>query len=336
MNQYKTAVVGLNMGLAHAYAYRASERSELTYVVDLDEAKAAKVAQELGCRYATDWTEILDEIDAVSLCTPHHLHASQALTAIAAGKHVILEKPLANSEEECLEVTRAAEEKGVTLMLAYVVRYMPAIQKLKEAIESGRYGTPIHAECWVLGYLPPMPPQSWFSKKKTLGGGVLFSHGCHYIDILLWLLGNPRRVVSLGTRVGTEWLEGEGTAHSTIEFENGALGHLNCSWGTRMAEPPARFHIYTTNALLVVSNDMWTLEAVTEAGRETLYAHPESEKSQPEASVKYEIEHFLECVSSGKPPETDGHEAMKSHRTIWSMYGENSMTDILEKGGEDV
>ena len=115
MDKIRTAVVGLNMGLAHAHAYTMSERSELTYVVDLDEEKAAKLASELGCKHATDWTEILDEVDAISLCTPHHLHGPQALQAIKAGKHVIIEKPLANSEEECLELIRAADEHDVKL-----------------------------------------------------------------------------------------------------------------------------------------------------------------------------------------------------------------------------
>ncbi len=326
MSKIRTAVVGLNMGLAHAHAYKLAERAELTYVVDLDEAKAAKLAEELGCKYATDWTAILDEIDAVSLCTPHHLHAPQALQAIAAGKHVLIEKPLANSEEECLELIKAAQSNNVKLMLAFVVRYLPAVRKLKEVIDSGRYGTPIHAESWVLGLLPPMPPTSWFSRKETLGGGVLFSHGCHYIDILLWLFGEPNRVQSMGTRVGTEWLEGEGTAHSTIEFKSGMLGHLVCSWGTKVAEPPARYHIHTTDALIILSNDMWKVEVVTKEGRETLYERPADVKPVPGGNVLYEVNHFLDSIANDTAPETDGHDAMNSHRTIWAMYESEGVT----------
>src|SRR5690625_6565241 len=120
MSRIRTAVVGLNLGHKHANAYHRAERADLRWVVDLDEEKAAKVAEELGCGYTTDWTSILDDVDAVSLCTPHHLHAPQALEAIAAGKHVLLEKPLANTEEDCFNVIQAAENKGVTLMLAYI------------------------------------------------------------------------------------------------------------------------------------------------------------------------------------------------------------------------
>jgi predicted dehydrogenase len=166
-----------------------------------------------------------------------------------------------------------------------------------------------------------MPPTSWFSRKETLGGGVLFSHGCHYIDILLWLLGKPKRVQSMGTRVGTDWLEGEGTAHSTIEFESGALGHLVSSWGTKVAAPPAKFQIHTTQAVISLSNDMWSVEVITkEGGRETLYERPEHIKPVPGGNVLYEVNHFLDSIANDTTPETDGNDAMISHRTIWAMY----------------
>ncbi|WJH33477.1 Gfo/Idh/MocA family oxidoreductase [Paenibacillus sp. CC-CFT747] len=206
MNKIRTAVVGLNMGLQHAYAYAASEKADLRWVVDLDEEKAARVAEELHCGYTTDWTKILDDVDAVSLATPHHLHASQSLQAIAAGKHVLLEKPLANTEAECLEIIKAAEEKGTVFMMAYIVRFLPAVKRLKELLDSGEFGRPINANCWIEAYLPPMPG-TWFSRKDQLGGGVMFSHGCHYIDLLIWLLGNPVDVAFMGTRAGTEWME---------------------------------------------------------------------------------------------------------------------------------
>src|SRR5690606_36714881 len=103
-------------------------------------------------------------------------------------------------------------------MIAYVVRYRPAIRQLKALLDSGEYGTPISVQGWVRARLDPMPPDSWFSSIDTLGGGVLFSHGCHSIDILLYLFGDPTDVVHLGTRDGTEWLEGEGTSHAILCF----------------------------------------------------------------------------------------------------------------------
>ncbi|WP_218094862.1 Gfo/Idh/MocA family protein [Paenibacillus solanacearum] len=319
MSKIRTAVVGLNMGLEHAHAYKLAERSELRWVVDLDEERAAKVAEELGCSYTTDWTSILDDVDAVSLCTPHHLHAPQALQAIAAGKHVLLEKPLANSEQDCMNVIRAAEAKNVTLMLAFVVRFLPAIRKLKEAVDSGQYGRPVSAQGWVEAYLNPVPG-TWFASKEKLGGGVLFSHGCHYIDILLYLLGEPARVSHFGTRVGTEWMEGEGTSHGIIEFKSGALAHLVSSWGMKYKKTPAKFQLHMTEGMLELDNSMWKVLAVSKSGTETLYERPKEYPVRPGQNVLFEIEHFLESIATGRRPETDGHEILKSHRTIWAMY----------------
>ncbi len=324
MKKVRTAVVGLNMGLAHAHAYARAQHSELKYVVDLDEEKAAKTADELGCKYATDWESILDEIDAVSICTPHHLHYPQAMKAISEGKHVLVEKPLANSEQECLELIEAADENNVKLMVAYVVRYLPAVRKLKEAIDSGKYGEPIHAQGWVNAFLPPMP-NTWFARKETLGGGVLFSHGCHYIDILVWLFGEPKEVFQLGTRNGTDWLEGEGTSHSTIKFANGVLGSLSCSWGTKIGRPPAKYQIHMTEGLLILSNNMWEVEAITSEGSEILYKPSPDAEQWPGRNVSYEIDHFLDSIVYDKTPETDGRDAMLSHRVIWSMYESKGM-----------
>jgi predicted dehydrogenase len=307
------------MGLAHAYAYKMAERSELRWVCDLDEEKAAKVAAELGCNYTTDWTKIIDDIDAVTLATPHHLHAPMSLTAIAAGKHVLLEKPLANSEAECLQVIQAAEQNNITLMLAFVVRFLPAIRKLKEAVDSGKYGVPISAQSWVEAYLKPAPG-TWFASKERLGGGSLFSHGCHYIDILLYLLGDPAKVSHVGTRVGTDWMEGEGTSHGIIEFKSGAIAHQVTSWGMRYKKTPARFQIHMTEGFLELDNSMWTVTAISKDGTETLYQRPEEYPNRPGQNVLFEIEHFLECIATGQRPETDGHEILRSHRTIWAMY----------------
>lgn len=313
----RTAVVGLQMGLAHAKAYAAVDNAELAYVVDLDADLAERVAQELGSRAATDWESIIDEVDAISFATPHHLHHPQAMKAVAAGKHVLMEKPLANSEEQCLELIKAAEDNDVRLMIAFVVRYLPSIRRLKALLDSGDYGVPISAQGWVRGFLEPRPADSWFSSKATLGGGVLFSHGCHYIDILIYLFGDPVQVAHVGTRNGTDWLEGEGTSHAILRFGNGVIGSLMSSWGIVAPRCPARYQIHTTTGVLQLNNDMWTIEWTTPDGNtEVLYERPED--AVP--NVQYEIEHFLASIESGQTPETDGVDALRSHRAIWEMY----------------
>lgn len=324
MGAIRTAVVGLNLGMGHVRAFKALEQADLRWGVDLDEEKAAKAAEEYGCNYTTDWTSILDDVDAVSICTPHHLHFPQTLQAIRAGKHVLLEKPFANTEAECLELIEAADAHNVKLMLAYVVRYMPHMRRLKEALDSGRYGVPFSAQCWVEAYLQPRP-DSWLSKKDKLGGGVLFSHGCHYVDALMWLLGTPKQVTAMGTRAGTEWMESEGTSHALMQFESGALSHIVTSWGMKYRDTPAKYQIHTPTAAFIVKGEQ--VDVITEEGRHTLY--DPSETKQPNIFLP-EIEHFLDCIATGRKPETDGRDSLKSLRAIWRMYEEQERFGLGE------
>jgi predicted dehydrogenase len=191
---------------------------------------------------------------------------------------------------------------------------------LKQALDGGEYGKTINANCWIEGCLRPRPGE-WFSKKEQLGGGVLFSHGCHYVDMLLWLLGRPVRVAGLGTRNGTEWMEGEGTSHALMEFESGALAHLISSWGLPFKDTPALLHVHTEKACFVLAGRK--LDVIDENGRKTLY---EAGATIPYDLVLGEIEHFLDCIQTGRRPLTDGHEAMKSHRVIWTIYGQNGVS----------
>jgi predicted dehydrogenase len=319
MSKIRAAVVGLGKGLTHAEAFHLSEHAELCWVVDLDENKAKEAAKQYNCNYSTDWLSVLDDVDAVSLCTPHHLHGPQALHAIRAGKHVILDKPLANSEAECLELIRTADEKGVTLMVGYILRFLPAVRKLKEIVDSGKFGQPINLSLWAKIYWPPAP-DAWFSSKKMLGGGVLFAQGCHYMDIIIWLMGYPVQLNGLGTRNGTDWLEGEGTSHSIMRFSNGALGHLLMSWGMKYKETSRKLEINTTDALLSLDPKMEKIEAITQNGREVLF--DASKLPPPTCKAQDEIGHFLDCIRHGWKPETDGRESIQSLKAIWSTYAQ--------------
>lgn len=313
----RTAVVGLKMGRAHAHAYKEAERSDLRWVVDIDEERAATVASEVGCQYTTDYESILDDIDAISVCLPHHLHAPVSLKALEAGKHVLVEKPMANTEAECLAMIDAADRQGVKLMVAFPLRYREAYVALKEAVDSGEYGDVIVANGFVHGRLTPAPG-TWFSRKDQLGGGVLFSHGCHDLDIMIWLLGMPLQAYSVSTRVGTEWMEGEGTSQCVMEFEGGALGNLSVSWGLPFKDQRSRIQVHTTKAMLAVTGSKLIIR--DQDGERALYEPPAGSERTPGTGVIGEIEHFLDCIIEDKEPLTNGHEAMKSLRVVWDLY----------------
>lgn len=315
----RTAVVGLRMGRAHAHAYKELEQTDLRWVVDIDEPWAEKVAAEVGCEWTTDFEHILDDVDAVSICLPHHLHAPFAIKAMEAGKHVLVEKPLANTEEQCLAMIGAAEKHNVKLMVGLPLRYWPEYRALKEAVDSGEYGDVICVNGYVHTRLEPRPG-SWFARKDQLGGGVLFSHGCHDVDYLIWLFGQPRRASFLGTRVGTGWMEGEGTAQCIFSFDEDVLASLSVSWGTPFRAGVGRIQVHTTRALLRIAGKR--LLVLDEAGERSLYEPPPARS--PGQPVIDEVEHFVSCVLEDKQPLTDARESLKSLRVIWSLYERGS------------
>lgn len=324
MANIRTMVIGARKGYEHALAYHLSDKAELVWIADLDEERGAKAAADFGCGYTADWRKALADVDAVSIATPHHLHAPMALEAIAAGKHVLVEKPLATTEEDGLRLIRAAEDQGVVLMVGYNLRFRPEVQRLKEAIEREEYGKPFSAQCWTEVSLRPKEG-SWLTRKETLGGGVLFSHGCHYIDLLQWLLGQPVQAAGVGTRLGTEWLEGEGTHHSILKFAGGAIAHLTTSWGMAYRSTPAILQVHTPQACLILSGRK--LEAVAAGGRKTLLETPVEGKIDD--SVIGEVDHFLDCIRSGRTPSMDGREGLRSLRLVWSIYEQESRLERL-------
>ena len=112
----------------------------------------------------------------------------------------------------------------------------------------------------------------WAARRDQLGGGVLFSHGCHYIDLIQWYLDAlPVKVAMVGTRRGTDWLEGEGTAHAVLEFPDGVLASYDCSWGMRHTVLNG-IHIHCPEALLV--SNYTTIEVVRGREREEVFPPP--------------------------------------------------------------
>lgn len=316
MDKIRLGLIGCG-GMAKAHARRlssVSDRATVAATVDVEEAKAMEVAEHFpGAIVATDYREILDSVDAVLLVLPHHLHHPIAMDCLRAGKHVLLEKPMANSERECLELMDAAKEADRILMIAYCMRFDPLVVKMKELIDQKTYGDVFQVSIWT-EQLTQFPPGHWATTAETLGGGQLFSHGCHYIDILLWYLGEPIQGTHFGTNHGTPWMEREGTSNVSIEFEGGKLGYHFGTWGARGSRLRYSFHAHCTEGMI---------EADITKGR--LLAHVKGEEhllleSEPGKHTEKEMVHFLDCIESGSQPLTDGAGSLQGLRVIWRLY----------------
>jgi predicted dehydrogenase len=293
------------------------DRLVVAATADVVLERAERAAQAVGAeRAVTDYRELLDDVDAALIALPHHLHYEAGMACLEAGAHVLMEKPLALDETQCLALIHAAQEREQTLMVAYCMRFHPLVVRFKELLDRHAYGDVFHISIWTEQHTQ-RPPDHWISSAATLGGGQLFSHGCHYIDLLLWFLGRPVRGVHVGTNYGTPWMEREGTSNVTIEFESGALGYHMGTWGAKGTRHGYNLQAHCTEGML---------EADISAGK--LYAHVGREAKllfelgqAPDLKHTYlEMAHFYQCVRSNSTPLTDGPGSLQGLRVIWRLY----------------
>ena len=330
MSRIKLGVIGCG-GMSGAHLRRfhqLQDRLELSAAVDIERDRAERVTEDFpGIQVATDYRDILGDVDAVLLALPHHLHHPVARACLEAGKHVLLEKPMANSEEECLDLITASKKADRVLMIAYCMRFHPLVTRMKELLDEKTYGDVFQISIWT-EQLTRYPSDHWASWATTLGGGQLFSHGCHYIDLLLWYLGNPIQGTHLGTNFGTDWMEREGTSNVTIKFEDGRLGYHFGTWGARGTRLKYSFHAHCTGGMLEadIANGKLFLHSgkTRETAGESLDGRTgdgelliESDSSK---HTENEMVHFLDCIETGRHPLTDGQGSLQGLRVIWRLY----------------
>lgn len=313
----RLALVGCG-GMARSHRDRfgpLADRMRVAATVDLDFDRARLFAESLGADVATDrLEEALPLCDAVLLAIPHHLHHPIGMACLRAGKHVLIEKPLANSESECTELIQEAERRALTLMVGYCMRYHPLTLALKGAMDSGACGEVFHVSIWT-EQLTELPPDHWAARAETVGGGQLFSHGCHYVDLMLYLLGEPVSGVHVGTNAGTSWMEREGTSDLMLKFESGAVGYHGATWGARGTRLGYAVHVQGTDGMLEADFHRGRLAHIRGA-EETMLLQTESQSKH----LELEMAHFLDCVESGARPFTDGPDSLQGLRVIWRLY----------------
>jgi len=234
MDKLRTAVVGPGrIAIAHLTAIRNNpDLGELAAVVGLpvEASRTRELAQRFDAKWASDdLDEVLasPDIDAVVLTVPNHLHCMIAVKALRAGKHVLVEKPLANTVEEADEMLRAAEAADRVLMVAQCRRFFPGALETKRRIQSlGRPLDIVH----VLGVDVPDVQADWWRSAESTGGLALGLNGPHVVDGILWLMGEmPIRVYAQTSRLKPEKWQGEDQATLVMTFADGstATGHLS-------------------------------------------------------------------------------------------------------------
>ncbi len=254
-------------------------------------------------RTFTDWKTMLkemkDEIDAVDICLPHHLHAPAILDAAAAGKHILCEKPMCMSLAEADKIEKAVKKAGVTYMSAHNQLFMPAVIEAKRMIDAGEIGKVLwlrSQDCFRAGGEGGDPfKNSWRANLKTQGGGELIDTGYHPSYRLLHLAGS--KAVRITGTMGrfVQNIEGEDTAAVHVQFASGAIGEILTSWAFPLPHGTHQIHIIGEKGQLFGSgNTLYHLpKGYTDPAKRTF---PETD------TFEAEIVHFADCLREGKRP----------------------------------
>jgi predicted dehydrogenase len=217
------------IGKIRADALDRSPVCELVAVADLDEARARAAGR--GARYCSDADAMIaaSDVDAVIISTPPPLHEPLAVAAASAGKHVLVEKPMAANPEACLRMISAAAKAGTLLTVGYNHRYFDALKLVRDVVRSGDIGTLSHVRAYTghSGLSEFKAP--WMYDKEVMGGGALMDNGTHMIDLVRYIVGDPIEVYGFATRkVWDLGVEDEGIA--LIRTADGATASIEASW----------------------------------------------------------------------------------------------------------
>ena len=342
----KTAIIGCGkVGHIHAAALRDLPESDFTAVCDHDGARATAFAAQYGVRPYTDAATMFTAsgIEAVVICTPHPLHAAPAILAAEHGLHVLVEKPLAASLEDCDRMMAAAAKHGVQLGVVSQRRFFEPVLRMKAAIDSGKIGRPILGTVMMFSWRDEAYYQSdaWRGKWSTEGGGVLINQSPHHLDILQWLMGPIDEVSGEWANLSHPYIEVEDTALATIRFRNGGLGnvvvslcqrpgiytkiHIHGSNGASVGtqtDGGATFIAGMSNVLEPPVNDLWTI-AGEEASLAGFQAEDTARFAKIDATLHYHYlqdQDFLQALIAGQPLKVPAEEGRKVVELIQAIY----------------
>ncbi len=300
----------------HLDGIRGLKNAELVAIADSIVERAKEKAEKYAVpTYYEDYKELLarEDIDAVTLPLPDQVHCQIAIDALRAGKHVLCEKPMALDLDECKAMIAAARETGKQLMVGQIGRYTPAFVKAKELVEAGEIGELVFIEAeYAHDYSKKGGTGGWRvtpERHPILGGG------CHAIDLIRMIAGNPTEVTAYATnKVLLDWPIND-TTIGIMKFENGVIGKVFNSHGCKRAYT-MRTVVYGTTGTLIFDNTSPYISVYKEKlnGEDTFLGEDQQiiEMKLPininNHNCALEIEDFCDCILNNRPVTTDGVE----------------------------
>ncbi len=332
----KFGIVGTGM-IAEFHAQAIAEIPGASIVACLDAVpeRAQAFAGKHGCRGYGSLEHFLADPDVqiVNVCSPSGAHLDSAVPAALSGRHVIVEKPLEISVARCMRIVEACDKAGVTLSGIFPSRFHGAARRIKEAIDSGRFGRLSMGSAYVKWWREQAyySRSVWKGTKAMDGGGALINQSIHAIDLLLWYMGKATRVSAFTGVVGHTGLEIEDNAAAVIEFEGGALGAVQGSTATWPGFLKRVEVMGTAGSAILEEENLafWKFDSETaedEATRAEFAAVTTSGGGASDPSAishqghRKQIEDVIKAIKEGGKPLVDGLEATKAVALIEAIY----------------
>jgi predicted dehydrogenase len=280
----------------HARGVAAHRDGELVAVANHRESSARAFGERHGIpRVTTDWEALArdPQIDAAIVATPNALHAPQAVALLEAGKHVLVEKPMAVSVAECDRMIAAASSSGASLMVAHCWRFRAEVIALRERVATGELGEIVKTRGY--GVHANWGPTGWFTDPELAGGGALPDMGVHAIDTARFVLGDPRPV-RVDAAIGTRYARGRYTVDDDgivlIGWSNGTNSLVESGWWQpHLAGLEADTEVYGTGGYARI----WPADEL-----------PEGTEHCTQPMYTAQVAEFLDAIREGRSPRPSG------------------------------
>lgn len=313
------------------------ENAELVAVMEINMELAEKCRAKWGCKKAYDSEAALladPEVDAVYIASPVFLHARQAMAAADAGKHILIEKPLAMTAEEGQKVVEHCKEKGVLIAVGLMMRFGAYVQAMKKAVAEGKIGRPVSGYAQFTGWYPDSPGD-WRQNKKNGGGGAMMDMGVHCIDLMQYILDTKAKDVTAFHDTLSFNYEVEDSSTVLMRMENGAQCVVQSNFNIADDAAKWRVEIFGEEGRLIGDTiigqvDGGKLDAMF-LGRQNTYDAQQNKKDgeRTEIQVEFgnmytrEIESFSNSILTGAPVEVPAEQAVQVQRIMEAAYRSN-------------
>lgn len=335
MQPIRLGCVGLGevFQLRHLPLLKDDERVEIVAVADVREEAVRQTTEQLACAGTDDWQELVTRSDtnAVLICTPHHLHLAPAVAALRAGKHVLVEKPMAPTVEDCELMVEAAGDSDMVLMVAENYYYEPGLQKIAALLEEGAVGE-VTGMRLLQANPPTYPPAGHWRWSAQCGGGVMLDPGVHHCALARWWGGEVERVwahLHYPTEAG---LEVEDSAEAILDFGTGVCAHIAVNW--RSGSVAWRYEVQGSTGDVLYESYWGALPArlrVVDSDSCQEFAIPDRHSSPQ--SYQQEWDDFLTSIIEGKPSAYPGERGLLDVALVAAAYDSHQAGTWVEVHG---